>query len=98
MDSTRAISEGTGEKDTKKALEFRRKEVSVSWNRCYDFVFWWFMNLSLSKETLQELKTFEGPLPYINEGAIINVTDVTIVIPLSGIYLRSKKSKQKAAN
>ena len=61
VDSTRAISEGTGEKDTKKALEFRRKEVSVSWNRCYDFVFWWFMNLSLSKETLQELKTFEGP-------------------------------------
>ena len=52
VDSTRAISEGTGEKDTKKALEFRRKEVSVSWNRCYDFVFWWFMNLSLSKGTL----------------------------------------------
>ena len=53
VDSTRAISEGTGEKDTKKALEFRRKEVSLI--RCYDFVFWWFMNLSLSKETLQEL-------------------------------------------
>ena len=50
MDSTRAISEGTGEKDTKKALEFRRKEVSLI--RCYDFVFWWFMNLSLSKGTL----------------------------------------------
>ena len=61
MDSTRAISEGTGEKDTKKALEFRRKEASLI--RCYDlvFVFWWFMNLSLSKEALQELKTFEGP-------------------------------------
>ena len=29
MDSTRAISEGTGEKDTKKALEFRRKEVGI---------------------------------------------------------------------
>ena len=52
MDSTRAISEGTGEKDTKKALEFRRKEVS--WKRCNDFVFLWFMNLSLSKGTLQE--------------------------------------------
>ena len=27
VDTTRAISEGTGEKDTKKALEYRRKEV-----------------------------------------------------------------------
>ena len=96
MDSTRAISEGTGEKDTKKALEFRRKEVS--WIRCYDFVFWWCMNWSLSRRTLQELKTFEGPLPYIYEGAIINVTDVTLVISLSGICFRSKKSKRKTAN
>ena len=29
VDTTRAISEGTGEKDTKKALEFRRKEVKL---------------------------------------------------------------------
>ena len=68
MDSTRAISEGTGEKDTKKALEFRRKEVS--WNRCNDFVFFVVREFESFNGTLQELKTFEGPLRYINEGAI----------------------------
>ena len=53
MDSTRAISEGTGEKDTKKALEFRRKEVS--WNRCYDFAFL----------VVQEFESFKGDLARI---------------------------------
>ena len=33
VDTTRAISEGTGEKDTKKALEFRRKEVRLGCGR-----------------------------------------------------------------
>ena len=37
MDTTRAISEGTGEKDTKKALEFRRKEVTLEIKKYLSF-------------------------------------------------------------